>query len=440
MPKFSEFFSVGLSQHELDFVDISTDYDTPVYVDPYAIEIRDDVWSAEASKYIRTFFLEILKVLREGDDERARNLMSNLHEPRETFLGVSSGKPRGRGVGRIQSRQLINSIKKSYAFETGLLSDLSEMSLYIEGMDRDKVSDLTTNVIRRLLVEYTQEQCELHGVEAIRYSGPPSWNNELTNWESKHVLLPHIENKAILLVPKYIVRRRLSLDSQEFYNKQITDFLVSEHLTANSSLVQTIKGGKERKVYKKDVRNRHPKSKALIADVVRNNPNLLQLYKEIAKSTSFVTSFADDQPSIQDVCRALSDFLPKIIPGKEHANEYHKVILGALTALFYPDLIQPHKEWEIHEGRKRVDIVYTNTADSGFFAQRRNARNTGANVVIVECKIILMILQTQNSINYLAVLIAIEVGLVFLPVGMSINAICLSGVAEICPADHRVSF
>ena len=78
--------------------------------------------------------------------------------------------------------------------------------------------------------------------------------------------------------------------------------------------------------------------------------------------------------------------MPKITPGQKYANEYHKVILGALTALFYPDLIQPHKEWEIHEGRKRVDIVYTNAADSGFFAQRRDARNTEANAVIVECK------------------------------------------------------
>ena len=33
--------------------------------------------------------------------------------------------------------------------------------------------------------------------------------------------------EAVLLVPKYIVRRKLSLDSQEFYTKQITDFVAS---------------------------------------------------------------------------------------------------------------------------------------------------------------------------------------------------------------------
>lgn len=60
MPKFSEFFRINAKQAQLDFVDIDTDQDTPVYVDPYAIEIRNDVWSADASEYIRVFFLAIV--------------------------------------------------------------------------------------------------------------------------------------------------------------------------------------------------------------------------------------------------------------------------------------------------------------------------------------------------------------------------------------------
>lgn len=386
MPKFSKHFSLGLSQRELDFVDVNSNRDTPVYVDPYAIEIRDDVWAATASENIRGFFLEVLNALRAKDEVRARNLMSHLHEPAETFLGVSRGKPKGRGVGSLQSGQLIQAIKRSYAFETGLLSDLSEMALYVDGMDRDKISDLTTNVIRLPLVKYTQEQCALFGIPTRSYNGPPHWNNERKNWQSAYVDLPFIGKNAILLVPKYIVRRRLSLDSQEFYNKQITDFMVAENLRANSSLVQTIKGGKERKVFKKDVRAAEPKSKSGIASFVKDHPELLKLYKEIAKNTSFMSSFDDKEPSLQEVCRALTESLSSIKPGVAEADRYHRTILGALTVLFYPDLIQPHKEWEINDGRKRVDIVYTNAANTGFFAQRRDGAKTQANVIFVECK------------------------------------------------------
>ncbi|MBN8980919.1 MAG: hypothetical protein J0I29_06545, partial [Rhizobiales bacterium] len=264
MPRFSEYFSLGLSQHELDFVDVSNEYDTPVYVDPYAIEIRDDIWAAQASEHIRSFFKEVLDALRDHNTARAVGLMSNLKEPKETFLGVSTGEPRGRGVGREQAAQLIARIRQSKAYSSGLLSDLSEMALYVERIDKDKISDLTTNIIRALLAEYTRQQCDIFDIPTQRYIGPPMWDLTRRNWVSRELMLPYIEQDAILLVPKYIVRRRLSLDSQEFYNKQITDFLVEENIRANSSLVQTIRG--QPKVFKGDARRAKPKSKSYIAE------------------------------------------------------------------------------------------------------------------------------------------------------------------------------
>lgn len=384
MPRFSESFSLGLSQHQLDFVDVSNEYDTPVYVDPYAIEIRDDIWAAQASDHIRTFFKEVLEALRDHNSARAVEMMSHLHEPQETFLGVSRGSPQGRGVGKGQAQQLIAAIRQSRAYSTGLLSDLSEMALYVEGIDRDKISDLTTNIIRGLLVEYTLQQCDLYDIKPRRYIGPPMWDARRKNWVSREVNLPHIKDQAVLLVPKYIVRRRLSLDSQEFYNKQITDFLITENIRANSSLVQTLKG--QPHVYKGDVRKAQPKSKSFIADTVLAHPELLKLYKEIAKAHGAMAVFDDDQPTVGAVCSSLSGFFKSLTPGPKNANAYHRLVLGCLTALFYPSLIQPHKEWEIHEGRKRIDVVFTNAADTGFFAQRRNDQKVNANAVIVECK------------------------------------------------------
>lgn len=334
MTRFSKHFALSLTQHQLDFVDVSDAFDTPVYVDPYAIEIQTDEWAGQASDHIRVFFKEVLDALRAKNTARAINLMSHLTEPKETFLGVSSGKPKGRGVGSGQARQLISAILQSKAYKSGLLSDLSEMSLYVEGIDRDKISDLTTNIIRNLLVEYTQRQCDLFGIETRNYSGPPLWDINLRNWKSQYVQLPHIKNKPVLLVPKYIVRRRLSLDSQEFYNKQITDFLVAENLRAHSSLVQVIKG--QPKVFKKDVREQNPKSKTLITDIVQKHPELLDMYKEIAKADKSLIKFddRDDIPTLTTVCATLADQFARIPSGAKHADAYHRLVMGSLTALF----------------------------------------------------------------------------------------------------------
>ncbi|ETA72667.1 MULTISPECIES: hypothetical protein [Mesorhizobium] len=384
MPRFSEFFQLGMTQHQLDFVDVSNEFDTAVYVDPFAIEIRDDLWAAEASEHVRVFFKEVLDALRDGDTARAEELMSHLTEPKETFLGVSQDSPQGRGVGRGQARQLISAIRNSKAYATGLLSDLSEVALYVDGIDRDKISDLTTNIIRQLLIDYTQEQCDLFEIETSRYQSPPMFSAEFKNWVSRPVLLPYLAGSPVMLVPKYIVRQKLSLNSQDFYNKQISDFLAAEAMRANSSLVRTIRG--VRKVYKKDVHKAHPKTKSLLAELVLKHPELLNMYKDVAKNQRMAISFGDDDLNITTVCDMLSKEFNDVPPGRDNATRYHRLIIGTLTSLFYPDLIIPQKEWAINDGRKRIDIVYTNAADTGFFAHRRDSAKSNAQIVIVECK------------------------------------------------------
>lgn len=385
MPKFSDYFRINASQSELDFVDVSNDYDTKVYVDPYAIEIRDDEWSGQCSHLIRTFFIEVLDALRGGDDLRAQNLMSHLHEPAETYLGVSRNEPQGRGVGSKQARQLVNQIKLSKAFKTGLLSDLSEVALFVEGIGRDKISDLTTNIIRQKLIEYTNQVCKIYNIQTQKYNGPPGWSGVRKNWVSSVVDLPYIDQSPVLLVPKFIVRRELSLNSQEFYNKQITDFLMAEHEKAVSSLVQALKSPP--KVTKGEIRDKNPKSKNMLAEMAADHPHLLDIYKDLAREDAkIMINVADDDVSIAQACIDLEKALGDIPYGQEGADRYHRISMHILTLCFYPDLIQPHKEWEINDGRKRIDIVYTNSANLGFFSQRRDAKNTAASMVIVECK------------------------------------------------------
>jgi hypothetical protein len=385
MPKFSKHFRINASQPELDFVDVSTDYDLPVYVDPYAIEMQDDVWSAQCSELIRSFFLEVLDALRDGDRGRAENLMSHLHEPAETFLGVSSDEPQGRGVGSKQAWQIVNSIRRSKAFTTGVLSDLSEVALFVDGVGRDKISDLTTNVIRSKLVEYTQQQCELYGIEVQTYNGPPMWDRQRKNWASKKVQLPYINGLPVILVPKYAVRRELSLNSQEFYNKQITDFLIAEHEKAASSLVQALRAPP--KVTKGEIREKNPKSKDMLANLAAEHPHLLDIYKDLAREEArILINIEKDDVSVAQACVDLEKALRATPSGKEKADRYHRIAMHILTLCFFPDLIQPHKEWDINSGRKRIDVVYTNAANEGFFAHRRDAKNTSAVMLIVECK------------------------------------------------------
>lgn len=387
MPTFCEYFAIQHSQAEVDFVDIDLETDTPLYICPYAIEIRNDDWSAQCGDLIRSFFTEVLAQLRAGSNAHVSHLLSHLHEPNETRLGESRDRPQGRGVGTNKSFLLGESLRNSRAYHTGLLNDIAETELFIFGVGRDTISDLTTNIIRGPLAEYALAQCELHGVPVrdVRTMGP-SWNPTTRNWEATTFRLPVHLDRPILLVPKASVRFRMSIDSQEFYNFHMVEFLQAEYLRAGSALVHTFKNGR-RTVYKSAVKEVHPFIKDDLAEFVRQHPEVLERYKELSGAKGpLENSQLDEDLREELVAEALIDRLELTPGGTQNATNYHNLALGIATFLFYPNLIKSIKEFEQHDGRKRVDIVYTNAATAGFFHRRLSAPQTRAVSVFVECK------------------------------------------------------
>ena len=63
----SEHFEIGKQQPELDFIDVDTDKDIPLFLDPYFLANRSDQWSLQTSQTIRNFFQALIDLLRSKD-------------------------------------------------------------------------------------------------------------------------------------------------------------------------------------------------------------------------------------------------------------------------------------------------------------------------------------------------------------------------------------
>lgn len=374
-------------QAELDFVDVDTDRDTRLFVDPYAIDIRGDAWSSECSRHLRSFFNALITALRDGNDARATHLASHLHETNETFLGLSRGKPQGRGIGAEQALRILDALRKSRAVQTGLLSELAETELFIEGVGSDKISDLTTNILRGPLLAYTRSEAELWKMPLTgNTSLNPIWDPTQEDWTQAPRETIVIAGCPVILVPKFAVRRVLSLNSQEFYNNHMIPYLQQEYRNAGQALVQVLRSG-ERVVRKKAVKAAHPKYKPDLAAFAQQHPDVLAQYKRLAGAKGVLESEEidpdfDERAYAGDLVRELA----QIGIGSAQASEYHRYCIGALTFLFFPDLITPIREREIDQGRKRIDISYTNAAREGFFDSALRSPQMRAIQVPVECK------------------------------------------------------
>ena len=347
MATFSQEFGLGKSQAELDFVDVELDRDMPLFLDPFAISQHPDHWERDAHDHLVAFFQQLIDGIRAGHGHAARQLLNHLREPNETHLGFSHGRPQGAGIGAYQADKIFEVLQVSQAVQTGFLSSLEECELMIEGIGRDKISDLTTNILRGQLAEYTMAQCELHGVPTRAVAVGPSFQLEQRDWVNQYFPLPVANNRPILLVPKVITRADCAYNHRKYYRDFALNYLQAEHLAAGSGLVRALKNGR-RVVLKKDLEARYPCTKEYLFQFSRAHPEVLAEYRdhlaELERRGPHGLIGVDDEPGL---AAALSIALDAIVPGNEDASAYHKLMIGILEFVFFPALICPRKEQEI---------------------------------------------------------------------------------------------
>lgn len=386
--RISKHYKLGRTQPTLDFVDIDISGDTPVFIDPRALRLLPSNWGDECVSLIQSFFRTVLTAIHESKHMEARRLLRVLREPNETHLGLSKGRSRGRGLGRESARDLWKALSQSEAVKSGLLEDLEDTILMVEGISSDIISDITTNIIRKPLIEYTQNMAAYYGIPLIPdVNSGALWNPIIKEWYLEYTQLPIAHGRRLLLVPKVIVRSRMDYDVEEYYRHYLLEYLQELELSANTELVQLLKNGK-RRVTKKDLEEKYGKGKGVVVEFTRKHPEILDSYRGDKRGNyqppldHFEIASSDGTPP-PDWDTLLKDVtvLPK---GKENFAKYERVVESLLTALFYPSLSNPQVQVEIHEGRKRIDITYTNVATSGFFFWL--GKHYSAPHIFVECK------------------------------------------------------
>ena len=390
----SEYYSLGVTQPALEFLDVDVEKDTKVFVDPFAFSFLEDDWARECVSLIQDFYDELLEAIRSDDRARGLYLLSQLSESNEVHLGLSSGDSDGSGVADKLAAEIYDALSMSEALSSGLLTDVQNTVLFVPGIGHDRISDMTINIVRRQLISFTQRVAETHGIELVPgLNSGPMWNRHLHHWEADHVDLP-MPNGKLLLVPRAVVRKTSTFDAGDYLTHFVLPHLQQvELLKHQSNIVQVRKSVRfrgERFVTKKDIIKRDGKPrKKWNTEVTEDNPELLERYRDEKRRHTeppghdSLSSAVGSPPPDWD---ALLKSVLSIPPGPSTADAYHRAVQRLLTALFYPALDLPNREVQIHEGRKRIDIVYSNLAEAGFFHWLWNAGNVDSGQIVVECK------------------------------------------------------
>ncbi|KHA76966.1 hypothetical protein NC77_18640 [Janthinobacterium lividum] len=385
--KVSRYFKLGRDQTTLDFVDVPIGHDLPVFLDPSRLRTMTSDWASECNSLLQHFFETLLAHLRNNEEAAGISMLAHLTEKNEFHFGLSKGLSDGRAFGDGYAHKIWEAIKNSKAGVSGLLVDLEDTCLFIEGIGPDRISDAVCNIVRGPLIRYTQDMCTYYGIPLVEnVDSGPIWNPLTETWENALVSLPLTPYGKLLLVPKLAVRQQLVYDYASYFTHHLLPAMQASEKKLNTGLVHTLKDGRKR-VTKKSLLEKYGATKLTVVEQTLRHPDALAEYRQSAQKMSRPIShqrLADIENIPRPNFEALLAAVASVLPGREAAGEYEDAIEKLLSALFFPSLSSPVKQHKIHDGRKRVDITYVNNPAEGFFKWLLS--HYPSSHIFVECK------------------------------------------------------
>jgi hypothetical protein len=370
----STFLGVRRTQAELDFVDVDVYGDVPLFVNPGAIRRNDSPWARECVFLMQDFMHVIVSALASGDVDRARGLLHYLGEPNETHLGLSAigQAARGHAVAEEFTELIIKAIQDSPAGQSGRIVDLEDTVMMIPGIASDLISDITTNIIRGPLIQYTNDICITYGVDTdvfLPRRDQAIWNSDTHEWIHPEVTLPIANARALILVPKAIVRAKVDVDS--YFRDYLMPFIVERELDdPNSEFVRLLKDGR-RVPRRGDIWKAYGGKEQATTVLVRDDA----LYKKYRTAVNRGDPRKEHEDSILSAVDATAPDLDALLadvlalPSGNEAFTAYELAVDRLWGAMFSSILQfPRRQLDQNQGRKRVDMLWTNTATSGFFA------------------------------------------------------------------------
>ena len=235
MPTITDFYGIAGS---VPFADVQIDADNRLFLDPRAIRL--DGTSPEhahrARECLDSFASELLDAVLTGsiNGSRGEQLLHHFNEPWETRLGMSTAGFHGHGGAEIIGDRIRDALTHDLEalIRVGLLQQLEDLPLFVNGMDRDITSDITTRIVYDALATFTAEMLCLYpeftsGAHETLAFEKQIWSPAKRDWTNTCLQLPSPNERELLLVPTSWARRTLLMSAGRFYETSVLSFAQS---------------------------------------------------------------------------------------------------------------------------------------------------------------------------------------------------------------------
>ncbi|MGW6004374.1 hypothetical protein ACWFNS_09170 [Oerskovia enterophila] len=252
MPKITEHYKIT---GPVPFVDVEVLSDNRLFVDPHAIRLSrsPSPFVSQAIECADTFCSEVTESViarTPASYRQGEALLQRFMEPAETRLGMAAtgfqGHGGSEGIGSLIWQTLMSDVE--FLVRMGVLRQIEDLPVFVEGVDRDITSDITTRIIYHPLARFTEAMIHTYpqftaGTNVAQTYSKQVWDPVAREWTTADVLLPVIDGKPVLLVPKGWARSTLLMSASRYYETSVLSFAQLEQsvIDTDGKLIKTPK-------------------------------------------------------------------------------------------------------------------------------------------------------------------------------------------------------
>ncbi len=346
-PRLTDFHGIALAQEDVDFAIPFFGEDIPLYVDPFLMWRSPSLQDTALHGGLLTAFNYLGQLALKGRAGEAVNALIAASECDEVGLG-SSRTRRGKRIGEAKAKEILAIFSHIPHYARHGLSHIEEMQFFVEGISKDRISDIACSFLKSFLIDFTIDQCSKVGIPLEHKTVPNVWDPRARSFVDVNATLPvdPSDDRPLLLVPKRWLRFIPWISYEDYFEKHCPQDEIS-HEPENLTRVEVL-------------------------NYNRDNYGVVAAYIE-ARERAFSDAHNDplfSQIPVISARRKLSQ-IKKLSTGKAKGADakYEAAVGELLPSLLYPNLDFADVQARTESGVSIRDLIFYNTQRHAFLQE-----------------------------------------------------------------------
>ncbi len=287
-------------------------------------------------------------LLKQGELDKAVVALVTASECDEVGMG-SSAKRQGKRIGPEKAKEILSLFKKMPHYAKNGFRHFEEIQFYVEGISKDRVSDISCSFLKSFLIDFTIDQCSRLGIPIEETRVDNVYDNRKKEFGSlDRVKLPinPISRKPLIFVPKRWLRFTPWISFDEYFKDYCPQDELS-HAPDELNRVEVLNYNRENY----GVVENYIRAKERTAADCHNDP----LFTQIP-----VLSAKRKMATIKELPTGKTDNADKL---------YEDALGQLLPSLLYPTLDFAQVQARTESGVSIRDLIFYNTRATEFLSE-----------------------------------------------------------------------